>query len=60
AGHLAGRLLARELAAADLRQVVRHLAAGGSPTAPIPRSRLRSAILDGVSLLLSSPHFQWR
>jgi uncharacterized protein (DUF1800 family) len=60
AGHLARRLLARELAAADLRQVVRHLAAGESPTAPIPRSRLRSAILDGVSLILGSPYFQWR
>jgi uncharacterized protein (DUF1800 family) len=60
ASHLTGRLLARELAAADLRQVVRYLAAGASPTAPIPRSRLRSAILDGVSLILSSPYFQWR
>lgn len=60
AGHLAGRLLSRELAAADLRQVVRYLAAGDSPTAPIPRPRLRSAILGGVSLILSSPCFQWR
>jgi hypothetical protein len=60
AGHLARRLLARAIDGADLRQVVRHLAAGESPTAPIPRSRLRSAILDGVSLILSSPYFQWR
>lgn len=35
AGHLAGRLLSRELAAADLRQVVRSIAAGDSPAAPI-------------------------
>lgn len=60
ARHLTGRLLARELHPADLRQVVRHLAAGGSPDAPIPRTGLRSAIQSGASLLLGSPDFQWR
>jgi hypothetical protein len=60
ADHLAERLLARPLAQRDHRQVIRILAAGGSPAAPIPESELRSRTLSGMALLLGSPYFQWR
>jgi uncharacterized protein (DUF1800 family) len=58
--HLAARLLARELAAADRRQVIRYLAGHGPATAPILQRNLGSAARRGVSLLLASPYFQWR
>jgi uncharacterized protein (DUF1800 family) len=62
ADHLIARLLARALAAADRRQVIRYLAgaAGTAATAPIPQPDLRSVTMGGVSLLLGSPYFQWR
>jgi len=58
--HLTARLLARELAPADRRQVIRFLAAGGSASAPILQRKLRSAAMGTAALLLSSPYFQWR
>jgi uncharacterized protein (DUF1800 family) len=62
ADFLTGRLLARPLDEADRRQVIRCLAGAAevSPTTPIPGSKLRNATLGGVSLILSSPYFQWR
>jgi uncharacterized protein (DUF1800 family) len=60
AAHLAERLLARQLDAAALQPVIRHLANGGSPAAQIPQARLRNAVMGAVSLILGSPDFQWR
>jgi uncharacterized protein (DUF1800 family) len=62
ADHLVARLLARDLDPEDRRQVIRSLAgsAGVSPAAPIPQRKLRSVTGSAVSLLLSSPYFQWR